>query len=203
MIQLKDREKKFIIIGIIIIAASLAYAQVFYPLYINIKTLRNQYDEKREIVTNLTAKKVTVEQLEQKVDQDMEKLKMIEQNLPKGKNIHTLVWDLETFVAKNHLKQYAFAPQDMEDRETYYVLPIKIRVSGNFMDIIGFLKDWESYERMVNITQTRIYSGDDNDIIGEFIASIYILKTEEGLIENTDYPTSDMESGRSDPFAAI
>jgi ABC-type multidrug transport system permease subunit len=34
LIELKNREKKFIIIGIIIIAVSLAYARVFYPLYI-------------------------------------------------------------------------------------------------------------------------------------------------------------------------
>ena len=113
MIELKNREKKFIIIGIIIIAVSLAYARVFYPLYIN------------------------------------------------------------------------------------------IRVSGKFEDIIGFLKDWESYHRIINITETRMYPDEDNNIVGEFVANIYILKTEEGFVEDLDNHIFNGEKGRSDPFAPI
>ncbi|HHV19346.1 MAG TPA: type 4a pilus biogenesis protein PilO [Thermoanaerobacterales bacterium] len=203
MIELKNREKKFIIIGIIIIAVSLAYARVFYPLYININALKKEYKEKQGIANDLAEIKSTVKLLEEKIDDDMKLLEKVEQNLPTGKNIHKLVVDLETFISKNHLRQHAFAPQDVEARETYYILPINIRVSGKFEDIIGFLKDWESYHRIINITETRMYPDEDNNIVGEFVANIYILKTEEGFVEDLDNHIFNGEKGRSDPFAPI
>ena len=181
MIQLKEREKKFIIIGVIIIAISLAYAYAFYPMYTKIINLRQHYTETQDTVKDLDQKKLVVKQLEQKVNQDMMKLKTVEKNLPTGKNIHKLVVDLESIIDKNRLRQHVFAPQDLEDRENYYILPINIRVSGEFNNIIGFLRDWENHERLVNIAEGRMYLDKDNNIVGEFVANIYILKSEEGL----------------------
>ena len=50
MIQLNNREKRFIIIGIIIIVVSLAYARFFYPMYITINALVDEFREKQNII---------------------------------------------------------------------------------------------------------------------------------------------------------
>ena len=84
-------------------------------------------------------------------------------------------------------------------------MPINIRVSGKFEDIIGFLQDWENYQRLVNITEAKLYPDDENDsnIVGEFVANIYIFKTEEGFVENFEGFTFEGDTGRLDPFAPI
>lgn len=205
MIQLNNREKRFIIIGIIIIVVSLAYARFFYPMYIAINALVDEFREKQTVLRDLEDIQTKVKRLEGKIDNSLKSLEEVEQSIPYGKNIHKLLLDLETLLNKHDLKQHAFAPQDAEAMETYYILPINIRVSGKFEDIIGFLRDWENYQRLVNITEAKLYPDEEKDsnIVGEFVANIYIFKTEEGFVENFEGFTFEGDTGRLDPFAPI
>jgi len=78
MTRLNNREKKFIIIGIIIIVASLTYAYFFYPLYIEINTLTKEYYEKQGIMSRLAEIEATVEMLEKEIDASVSILDKIE-----------------------------------------------------------------------------------------------------------------------------
>ena len=201
MIQLNNREKRFIIIGIIIILVSLAYARLIYPTYIKLNALMKEYKEKQGIEGTLEEMESRVEILEAKIDDDMKLLEKVQQAIPYGKDIHKLLLDLEAFIEKHSLRQHAFAPQELEDRESHYILPINIRVSGEFEDIIGVFKDWDSYHRIVNITAAKLNPEEGSTIVGEFVANIFILKAEDCLVEDYEFPGLDGDNGRSDPFA--
>jgi len=172
-------------------------------MYININSLMKEYKERQGIVEDLEEIRSTVKHLQEKVDADAKLLEKAEQGIPYGKNLHLLLASLETFIKRHDLIQHAFAPENLEDKEKYYILPVKIRVSGSFDNIVGFLKDWENYPRIINIDEARLYSEGDGSIVGEFVANIYIFKTEEGFIEDFDNITFDGEAGRSDPLAPI
>lgn len=204
MIRLKEREKKFIIAGTLIVAVSLLYVFIVNPLIINISALKKDFIEKQKLIENLDKEKKSVTLLMQKVEREADKLETVYAGIPQGKNVHEIIVDLETFVTDNRLKLHTFTVLDLEDNETYYKLPIKIRVSGQFNDIIVFLRGWEGYKRLVNISEVRMsLDKEKNIIITELLANIYILESEEGFIENLHLNIINGEKGRSNPFSPL
>jgi len=204
LIRLQEREKKFIIVGTLIIAVSLFYVLIADPFISSISTLKKDFEEKRELIENLDKDKKKVVYLKQKVKDETEKLETVYNAIPQGRNIHEIIVDLEAFATDNRLKLHTFTVLDLEDNETYYKLPIKIRVSGQFNDIIIFLRDWENYKRLVNISEVRMSLDEDNNIIiTELLANIYILKSEQGFIEKLDRNFIDSEKGRNNPFSPL
>lgn len=204
MIKLTEREKKMIIGGVAIILLFLIYNYIASPFINHIITLKKDFDMKYELVKNLDIKKKDITNLKETVEKDAVKLETVYSAIPLSKNTHEIIVDFETFVEDNKLIQHTFTVLDIEEEEIYYKIPIRIRVSGQFSNIITFLRNWEDYERFVSTKEIRMSSDKDTDIIiTELLAEIYTLKTEHGFTDSIEHNIIDSSTNRKNPFSPI
>ncbi|MDK2836335.1 MAG: type pilus assembly protein PilO [Thermosediminibacterales bacterium] len=203
MSKLREREKKFIIVGVFIVLISLFYSFYMHPLLIKMNTLQKDLDKKQALISNIDAEINQIKQMEEKNKENLKKLETVISNIPEGINIPELLVDFEKSINENNLKQHMFTPQKLADGGEYYTLPIRVKVSGDFNNIINFLRYWENYKRLINFTEIKLYSDENLVLYGEFLANIYILKNESGFNEKLDYSFVSEEKGRNNPFYPI
>jgi type IV pilus assembly protein PilO len=120
------------------------------------KTLEAKYLEQKRIADNLGEFKKKSKELE-------ENLQLALRQLPKSKEIPTLLRDIYTEGRKSGVAFKTFQPQSEQKKKLYAALPIKLKLEGSYHEIAVFLDRIGKLSRIVNVDDIELSALSDKD----------------------------------------
>lgn len=100
--------------------------------------------EKREIADNLERYRAEYEALEAQLEQSLKEL-------PKKKEIPTLLTSIAALAKKQGLEVLLFKPQKERNKEFYAEVPVQIELAGDYHQVAMFYEAVGKLDRIVNI----------------------------------------------------
>lgn len=121
----------------------------------------------------------------------------LKQKIPETRRFPELLIQLDQIIKNNNLKQIEIAPQKVEKKEGYFVLPINLLLEGNYMQIKGFFKDIEDFPRLLCVDNF-VISFNKDKLTLKIKINVYFLKDKENHI-----PDFIENVGKSNPFSSL
>jgi type IV pilus assembly protein PilO len=115
------------------------------------KTLDIQFAEKRDIAQNLNERRREMDVLEQKLAEALTEL-------PEKKDVEELLAQLNDIGKKSGLEISSVQPGPESPASFYSRIPIKMQVTGNYLEIAMFMQEVANMRRIVNVTNIRMGS---------------------------------------------
>jgi type IV pilus assembly protein PilO len=157
-------KQRLLIVAVVIIALLAGFYQFVYKKkvgYIKIfeaqlTTLNNELQELRVIKKKLEEFKSMIVELEVQLDE-------AQRQLPRSKEIPTLLNDISKFGKKAGLEFLSFRPASEAKKGFYAEVPINLVVNGPFHNLAQFIDDIVHYPRIIKISSVTMSSPKDVD----------------------------------------
>jgi len=155
----------FVVLAVLMIV--MFHFSYWKPLDLNIamknmelQDLERKYKEQKAVADDLT----TFQQNTKKLEED---LRIALTQLPREKEIPTLLRDIYTLGRKSGVEFKSFQPQGEVGRKLYAEVPIKLQLSGGYHEIAVFFDRIGKLSRIVNISEIDLQGSaqKDKDVI--------------------------------------
>ena len=153
VIQRAPLANKIAVVGLIL---GLMVSGHYYLIYLDqdkeigklgrkLATLEEELQEKQEIAGNLSKFKKKVEYLNQKLEEK-------KKNLPDDSNMDQLLKTLNELSEKSDIRILSFTPMPEIKKNFYAEIPVAMKISGNYSEILTFLDKISKEDRIINVS---------------------------------------------------
>jgi type IV pilus assembly protein PilO len=118
--------------------------------------LEHKYREQKAVADDLATFQANTKKLE-------EDLRIALTQLPKEKEIPTLLRDIYTLGKKSGIEFKTFQPQAEQKKQLYAELPIKLQITGGYHEIAVFFDRIGKLSRIVNVSDLDITSAQNKE----------------------------------------
>ncbi|GAB6117625.1 hypothetical protein JCM16816_12220 [Thermoanaerobacter brockii subsp. lactiethylicus] len=204
--KLTRRERVLIYFAVILGFFALYYQYYLTPKILEIRNLSIELKNKKQILEQVTA--LNNKSLKEGLDKQQTQLKELSMILPEERDIEIFLFNLQQMVNDTGVKtkSLTFENQDQSQNETsnvkkedFVTIPVNITVSGNYDEIIAFLKEIQNSKRLCNIQNFSVEKDQNQqNLLLNLKVFIYSMKDSGG----TSIPT-DFSKGKNDPFKPL
>lgn len=173
LLRVPDWAKALTLLGIASLAAGLFWWFIYVPhqktvteMEQRVSTLKVQYQRKEKQVANLPALRDQLDQLENRMDQALERL-------PDRTEVAGLLLEVTQAGRSEGLTFELFKPGKQKEKEYYAALPVEVEVTGSYNAMGRFLAATASLERIVSMDNLRLTKGRDEQLIMKGQAKTY------------------------------
>lgn len=167
-----DRNKKImILVGVLALLGGLYAWLLYMPMQEKLErlekklaTLISKKQEQEAIVQNLPAFRKECEKLELQVEEALTQL-------PNKKEIHTLLQNISNLGRESGLRMPSFKPGTGAKKDFYAEVPVEIKLTGAFRDMVGFFYKVGRLPRIVNVRSLEIATASKEPGSGELEAT--------------------------------
>ncbi|MDI3501567.1 MAG: type pilus assembly protein PilO [Thermoanaerobacter sp.] len=204
--KLTRRERVLIYFAVILGFFALYYQYYLTPKILEIRNLSIELKNKKQILEQVTA--LNNKSLKEGLDKQQTQLKELSMILPEERDIEIFLFNLQQMVNDTGVKtkSLTFENQDQSQNETsnvkkedFVTIPVNITVSGNYDEIIAFLKEIQNSKRLCNIQNFSVEKDQNQqNLLLNLKVFIYSMKDSGG----TSIP-KDFLKGKSNPFKSL
>ena len=177
-------KQRLLIVAVVIIALLAGFYQFVYKKkvgYIKIfeaqlTTLNNELQELRVIKKKLEEFKSMITELEVQLDE-------AQRQLPRSKEIPTLLNDISKFGKGAGLEFLSFRPASEAKKGFYAEVPINLVVNGPFHNLAQFIDDIVHYPRIIKISSVTM--GSPTDVDGHIVVRATAKATTYRYVDET------------------
>jgi type IV pilus assembly protein PilO len=178
-------KKRAIIVGVVLLLMIGAYYQLVYTKksakitvqQSNLATLNSELQDLRAIQKKLNEFKSMIKDL-------VAQLKEAQRQLPKQREIPTLLNDISKFGKESGLEFITFRPQKEKKKGFYAEVPVRLVFNGPFHNIANFIDKIVHYPRIIKITSLSL--GSPKQVEGHVILKASCTATTYRYIEESE-----------------
>lgn len=178
-------KKRAIIVGVVLLLMIGAYYQLVYTKksvkitvqQSNLATLNSELQDLRAIQKKLGEFKSMIKDLEAQ-------LKEAQRQLPKQREIPTLLNDISKFGKESGLEFITFRPQKEKKKGFYAEVPVSLVFNGPFHNIANFIDKIVHYPRIIKITSLSL--GSPKQVEGHVMLKASCTATTYRYIEESE-----------------
>lgn len=178
-------KKRAIIVGVVLLLMIGAYYQLVYTKksvkitvqQSNLATLNSELQDLRAIQKKLGEFKSMIKDLQAQ-------LKEAQRQLPKQREIPTLLNDISKFGKESGLEFITFRPQKEKKKGFYAEVPVSLVFSGPFHNIANFIDKIVHYPRIIKITSLSL--GNPKQVEGHVMLKASCTATTYRYIEESE-----------------
>ncbi len=167
--------RELLFLGLLLAIPVVSYFWVFKP------AAENRAEQQTNIKTNqvkldkLQKAKVTLDDLNNEVDDLAEAVSFFEDKLPAQDEIYSVLKQVTKIANKQNLKTQRFKTAKVKPLSQYSEQPIEMEVYGNFDSYYQFLIEIEKLNRITRIKKMKLVKDDTNEgnMNAKFTLSIY------------------------------
>ncbi|MBT1279809.1 type 4a pilus biogenesis protein PilO [Thermoanaerobacter sp. CM-CNRG TB177] len=204
--KLTKRERVLIYFAIVLGFLALYYQYYLAPKILEMQNLSVELKSKKQILEQVAA--LNNKSLKEGLEKQQTQLKELSMILPEERDIEIFLFNLQQMVNDTGVKTKSLAfgnpdqPQDETNnrkKEDFVTIPVNITVSGNYDEIIAFLKEIQNSKRLCNI-QSFYIEKDTNqkNLLLTLQVFIYSMKDSGGASIPIDF-----SKGKNDPFKPL
>lgn len=156
--DLQPRERKLLVIGLIVIMGVGFYYWVYQPQTQKMVDLKQ---ETEQIIQDLKVKSVRLQrkkELEKKYQLSLKKLNEEHKKFLKREDKTQLIMDLSDLAEEVNIDLMSTNPGSMVKEDIYLEFPVKVKLEGKYNDIIDFARKIEELNYLVRIKNFNIIS---------------------------------------------
>lgn len=154
------------IMGVLLLGVVIYFAYMHKPLgvtrpdwwqfAIKIDNLEKELDRKKRKLEEAERVAQSLPQLQKRHEELQEQLAYAQEKMPKEKEMPELLRRVTEAADQNDLDIYLFHPEEIETKETYIEVPIKMEVTGTYHNLGSFLAQVGSLPRIVTPNKLEI-----------------------------------------------
>ncbi|KHO62366.1 pilus assembly protein PilO [Thermoanaerobacter sp. YS13] len=204
--KLTGRERALIYFAVILGFFALYYQYYLTPKILEIRNLSIELKNKRQILEQVTT--LNNKSLKEGLDKQQTQLKELSIILPEERDIEIFLFNLQQMINDTGVKAKSlnFENQGQSQKETsnvkkedFVTIPVNITVSGNYDEIIAFLKEIQNSKRLCNIQSFSIVKDQNQqNLLLTLQIFIYSMKDSGGTSIQSDF-----SKGKNDPFKSL
>lgn len=156
LVKLPKWQKFLILMGVILLLGGVWYFLLYSPLVERIGTLQKDLQRlKRQIQEQERAKRAK-RTLEVQIKALQQELKLLRAKLPEEKEIPNLLDTVTEIGRLNGLNFLLFKQEKSVRRDYYSVIPVSVQVQGGFHQVMQFLAQVGSMDRILHVSQLKM-----------------------------------------------
>lgn len=210
--NLTKREKSLIYFALIVVFIALYYQYYLSPKIAIIERLNSAITQRKNVLNGIST--LNIKKLDDSLSKINENLKELNQKIPDNKDVEPFLINLDDVIAVTgvKLKNMNFENNLVQNQEiqnqssqqkkvtkNYTIIPVNIRLSGNYTEISSFIFEIQRLKRLNNI-QTLDIARDNNSNDLTLNMTIYIYSMKDKGAENM---SSQIQKGKTDPFKPL
>lgn len=198
--KLTKRENLLLIGGLIIIFLVFYINYILIPQIEKLNAIKTDITKIKEKIAILNSYKDT-DKIEKEIQDAKKQLDELDSEFPKTKKVSEFLYNLAKIASENNVRINRINFQDVEVKERFNVLSLKMEVVGNYFDFDKFLKDFEKMKRVFTIGSIDVTKNEDGFIYANLSVNLYMLKGSSDVEPPFIKITPDYKS--IDPFITI